>query len=132
MNNVIWTPGMKLEYIEKQVIQLAMSHYRNNKTAASQSLGISIRTLDGRLEKYDEDERIERERHDEERRKRDEYAARARGIPPAQYDTSATPRMGIQPPPVAAAQQAMSMPVGIEVQKMLPEKSARGRPRKSG
>lgn len=123
---------MNLEAVEKQVIELAMAHYRGNKTATSQALGISIRTLDGRLEKYIEDERVELERYEEDRRRRDDYAARARGTPPAQFDTAAKPWPGVQPSAIPAPQQAVPVSVGIEVQAMLSSKAARGRPRKSG
>ena len=55
--NVLWTPGMTLESTEKQIILAAIKYFRGNKTMTSQALGISIRTLEVRLEKYDKEDR---------------------------------------------------------------------------
>jgi DNA-binding NtrC family response regulator len=54
---ILWQPGVTLEDIEKQVIQKAFSFYRGNKTATAKSLGIAIRTLDAKLEKYDKQDK---------------------------------------------------------------------------
>lgn len=47
-----WSPGQTLEQIEKQVILQAYRFYEQNKTHTAAALGISIRTLDGRLADY--------------------------------------------------------------------------------
>ncbi len=52
MSMIIWSPGVKLEDIEKQVILMALMHYKNNKSQTAMALGISVRTLDTRLEEY--------------------------------------------------------------------------------
>lgn len=52
MQPIMWTPGMSLEVMEKLIIKRAFEFYRNNKTQTANSLGISIRTLDAKLEKY--------------------------------------------------------------------------------
>lgn len=48
----MWQPGKKLEDIEREVILAAMKFFYNNKTRAAESLGISIRTIDNKMEKY--------------------------------------------------------------------------------
>ncbi len=53
---VIWSPGMQLEELEKNVIFSALSFYKGNKTATAHSLGIAVRTLDYKLERYHKDE----------------------------------------------------------------------------
>ena len=48
----MWQPGMSLEDIEKIAILKAFDFFRGNKTQTANSLGIAIRTLDSKLEKY--------------------------------------------------------------------------------
>ena len=52
MVDVHWYHGMKLSDVERLVIIRAYSFYGRNKTKTAEGLGISIRTLDGRLEEY--------------------------------------------------------------------------------
>ena len=56
-----WSPGVTLELVEKQVIIKAYKHFKNNKTATANALGIAIRTLDAKLEKYEYDNKREEE-----------------------------------------------------------------------
>jgi DNA-binding NtrC family response regulator len=49
---ITWQPGVTLEEVEKQAILLALKFYQNNKTQTARSLGIAIRTLDAKLDKY--------------------------------------------------------------------------------
>lgn len=55
MGKVDWTPGLTIEEAEKQCVLQALRFYRHNKTQTAQSLGISIRTLDSKLEAYEKD-----------------------------------------------------------------------------
>lgn len=48
----MWQPGTTLEGLEREAIETAFRFYEKNKTATAQALGISIRTLDARLETY--------------------------------------------------------------------------------
>ncbi len=69
-----------------------MTFYKGNKTAAAQSLGIAIRTLDARLDKYKKEKEQHVTRNVEAQAKRDQLRARQRAIPGgAQFDTGATP-----------------------------------------
>ncbi len=53
---LIWSPGVTLEDVEKQVILKAHHYYKEVKTTTAAALGISVRTLDAKLEKYQADE----------------------------------------------------------------------------
>jgi hypothetical protein len=78
---VYWIPGMTLEALEKICILKAYSFYKNNKTITANSLGIAIRTLDTKLEKYILDEKNEKIRKENESIKHAEFLARQRGNP---------------------------------------------------
>jgi len=65
---VIWQPGMKLADVEKIVIERAYSFYKNNKSQTAIALGIAVRTLDSKLEKFSINKEPAAER-DERRRK---------------------------------------------------------------
>lgn len=77
---VFWSPGVTLEAIEKQVILNAFRFYRGNKTQCSISLGISIRTLENKLEKYEDDGKQQLEAERKEQLDRDAILRRQRGI----------------------------------------------------
>lgn len=93
MNQVYWQPGMKLSEIERLIIKSALNHFKGNKTATSISLGLSIRTLDKRIEELRAEELAQEERVAKANAEREEFLKRSRGIPAsAQYDTAETPR----------------------------------------
>jgi DNA-binding protein Fis len=75
---ILWTPGMSLSHIEKMVILKAFRHYRGNKSATATALGISVRTLDTRLEEYQTEKAKQQEASDEYRRKQQEFLDRQR------------------------------------------------------
>jgi transcriptional regulator with PAS, ATPase and Fis domain len=50
---VYWTPGKTLEQMEKETILRALRFYNNNKTHTASSLGISIRSLQMKLNEYE-------------------------------------------------------------------------------
>lgn len=137
---IIWSPGVSLEDIEKQVIQRAFEHYRLNKTATAGALGISIRTLDNKLERYDADKKLEEEAFARDKQSRDHHLARSRGIsvgqnidvrsspaaPQARDSAQAERRVRMEPPIDIAGQSAVPVPERAEVQEMLPSKVAQG------
>lgn len=77
---ISWSPGMTLEAIEKQVILKAFQFFNNNKTTTASALGIAIRTLDSKLDKYKIEEEESRVKHERERQRREEFQIRSRGI----------------------------------------------------
>lgn len=76
---ILWSPGVKLEDVERQVIKKAYAHFKN-KTTTANALGIAIRTLDKRLEKIEQDEHAEAEKDAERRKQREADLIRARGM----------------------------------------------------
>ncbi len=81
MNTVIFQPGMTLEELEKQAILCSFRFHRGNKTATSNALGIAIRTLDAKLEKYEKDSEETKKRMDDQRMMAEDHLRRARGLP---------------------------------------------------
>lgn len=69
-HTVFWEMGMTLETLEGQVIRKAYRMSGNNKTRTAQVLGISVRTLDERLKRYEADDKAA-EDVDEVQRKKD-------------------------------------------------------------
>jgi len=82
IGQILWTPGISLDAMEKLIILEAYRIYHKNKTATANSLGIAIRTLDQRLERYELEEERERQRLENVRNTRTEQLSRARGNPP--------------------------------------------------
>lgn len=75
----MWTPGRTLEQIEKEAILKAYAHHRQNKTQTANSLGISIRTLDSKLEKYQQDDVENEQRIENAKKREDDFIKRSRG-----------------------------------------------------
>lgn len=48
----MWCVGMTLDDVEKEAIVKAYKFYHGNKTQTAKSLGIAIRTLDAKLDRY--------------------------------------------------------------------------------
>jgi DNA-binding NtrC family response regulator len=46
------TPGMRVDEAERQLIELTLAHTRNNKTRAAEILGISLKTLHNKLQRF--------------------------------------------------------------------------------
>lgn len=142
---ITWTPGVSLASIEKQVILAAFRFYRGNKTTTSTALGISIRTLDNKLEKYEADGKADKEKEQTHARKQSDYLARARGNlgGTSSSNAAASKAVGddtahgnkahegvrVEPAVVAPAQQAMPMPQRKEVQAMPSNIIAKSNPR---
>lgn len=104
-----WQPGMTLDYLEEQAIRSAFSFYRNNKTATASSLGISIRTLDSKLEIY-------KGKDDELQRKTETDAADLKARVLARQNEGQ--RNNSEPTSQNSAQQPVPMPKREEVQKV--------------
>lgn len=90
--SVFWTPGVSLEAMEEQIIKAAFKYYRQNKSATSASLGISVRTLENKLAKYQEQLEFAEQKKVEAKSRQEEFMRRQRGLPiAAGYYTGATP-----------------------------------------
>lgn len=77
--NVNWVPGMTLDEMEKNCILAAIRFYRGNKTQTAQALGISIRTLDHKIERYEADAREQQQRAEDRKRNDAATLERLRG-----------------------------------------------------
>lgn len=120
--------------IEKQVILNAFRFYRGNKTQCSISLGISIRTLENKLEKYEADGIAQRDAEIKDEAERAEILDRHRGIIPSSKSQEGGARIyganagvHVQSAPEVPAQQSMPMPQSEKVQSVLPKQAPGGR-----
>lgn len=114
----MWNPGLTLEELEKQAIEKAFRFYQGNKTHTANALGISIRTLDAKLEKYEHDREELQKRTDVEERLRKERMEAQR-------------RVSDQPAPKASKEPIVSLPVGKEVQGVPSGSTGKGNQRRS-
>lgn len=79
---ILWSPGVSLDAIEKMVILKAFEFFKRNKVATSTSLGIAVRTLENKLERYEQEEVFERDRANHDMVAREIFLAKQRGNPP--------------------------------------------------
>lgn len=138
MSTIIWSPGMSLASIEKLVILEAYRFFRSNKTATATALGIAIRTLDNKLQQYEEDDQIETQKAKDELQRRTEFLARQRGNPPNNIGIPYSPNeaqknihgssSGLHMESVvnASSQPTVPMSERKEVQSVLPEHASQG------
>lgn len=142
---IIWTPGMTLEAIERQVIEKSFCFYRQNKSATARALGITVKTLDNKFERYQKDDEmaLEAKKQDEERREqllhRSRFGAGAglsdpfRPAPaPTRPADNPAARDGMEPASGVASQQTVSVPIRNEVQGMLPAENTTRRRHRPG
>lgn len=73
-------PGMTLEEMNKRCILYQLEFSRGNKTQAANSLGISIRTLDSKLEEYETSAEQFRKQAEVDHDKRKSDLDRLRGV----------------------------------------------------
>lgn len=138
---IVWSPGVTLDDIEKQVINKAYQFYQRNKAATARALGISVKTLDNKFERYaDEDAAAEKARLDEYER-REEFLRRSRfgnterpadGAAGLRHDSGADQRHGVESAAEPSGQQALSVPVDEEIQALLPAEAPARRRRRAG
>lgn len=75
---IFWSPGVTLDAIEKLVICKAYQFYKQNKTATAKALGISIKTLDNKFERYEKEDAEAKEAMQNEYERREQFLHRAR------------------------------------------------------
>lgn len=132
-----WIPGLTLDAVEKQAILQAFRFYRGNKTQTANALGISIRTLDNKLEQYQNDGNKEQDHERELRRERAFQLARARGeIPPdatrevKENSDNASEGVHVESAVNLSTKSEMPLPKQPQVQTVLPKQtSPSGKPR---
>jgi len=125
---VFWSPGVTLEGIEKQVILMAFRFYRGNKTQCSISLGINVRTLERKLEDYENAAKKQREVEEREASERDNQLRRARGVIQNPDGTSQVrgtySGAHVESAVEAPSQQPVPVPQPQKVQDVLPKQVA--------
>ena len=127
---------MSLDEMEKLVIIKAYRFYRGNKTVTSNALGIAIRTLDNKLERYEADANKLREKQALEREAELRSLDRLRGIIPGSegsYDANKAraellngtpPGVQLESSTSVSKEQSVSVQERKKVQKVLPKHSA--------
>ena len=51
-----WQPGVTLDEVERQVIMAAIRFFHGNKSATANSLGVSVRTIQNKLDRYEKED----------------------------------------------------------------------------
>lgn len=142
MDMIMWSPGVTLDAIERQVIEKCYQFFKQNKTATANALGIAIRTLENKLERYRLEDEKSKEGRDHYERGREDFLRRSRSghegdVPPGALQPSAltdirpaSPGRGdgqkanqgddVESSAKTSKEHPMSVPVGKEVQGMLP------------
>lgn len=104
--SIIYTAGMTLDELEKEVILYALKFYQGNKTHTSNSLGIAYRTLDDKLKKYEDKSEEIKKITDERKALRAKLLQTQRGIRMEQINESSKE----QPVPMQERQEVQEMP----------------------
>jgi hypothetical protein len=142
---IFWSPGVTLDTIEKLVICKAYQFYRQNKTATARALGISIKTLDNKFERYEKEDAEATEAQKYEHERREEQLHRARfghgagfsnpyqsapaGI---QNGREANRGNGVEPSSHAVAKSPVPVPERQEIQDVLPSEAPPRRRKRTG
>jgi hypothetical protein len=124
-----YEPGMTIDSAEQEIIEQAFRFYRNNKIQTCASIGISLRTLDTKLETY---ERIRNERGLQDTKleaERANFLERARGTAPSGY---ANERPRVESTPQFPTEQPVPVPEQKEIQEVLPEHTSKGGRKRTG
>ena len=120
---ISYVPGYTIESVEKMIIQQAFAYFKGNKTQTAQAIGIAIRTLDAKLEKYESDDREHKLKHEQLQRQRDAVLARQRAIPGSNPELTA--RIQMESVTQVLTEQVMSVSQRSEIQEVLPQENRR-------
>ena len=110
---VNWQIGITLEQLEREVILKALKYFNNNKTHTANALGIAIRTIDNKLEKYSQEDLVLEQRIREREEKAYALLQAQRGLP-------------VEPVDESSEKHGMHLRKQEEVQKVLPPNNAEG------
>jgi hypothetical protein len=138
MSNLNWQPGMTLQLVEKLVILQAFRFHQGDKSRTASAIGIPIESLEIKLNSYLNEEKEQERVNHEQRKQREEFQQRSRGIHaatpvPAGGTMLPSTDAGVSVEPAADAPQEQTVPVPErkEVQSMLHRTSSQGRARKA-
>lgn len=118
LQQIVWSPGVSLDAIEQQVIVKAYHFFQKNKMQTASALGIAVRTLDAKLERYEKEEKDRAAFMEEEKRKAQAFVDRQRGfvsqVPEAPYGSHLLKEKDNVPiPPASPESQAVSEPMQV-------------------
>lgn len=127
----MWSPGLTIEDMEREAIQMAFRFYGRNKTTTASALGICVRTLDTKLEKYaaEEAEKLAGSASKDGGQPRvGVYGITTAELAAKDAQGGLRPFAGVQVESSAELPEKLSVPVQErqEVQKVLPAKAAKG------
>lgn len=128
---ITWQPGLTLEQMEREVIQKAYRFFGGNKTATANSLGIAIRTLDSKLEKYNEEQnakdvkKLEKNSSSGKTENGSESGAESQSAGGVLRGQTSSPAEGVRMESASQPPKEQTMPVQErgKVQGVLPKKS---------
>jgi hypothetical protein len=108
--DITWRPGMNIDTVVQSIVEAAYKYFGGNKSAAARSLGISVRTLDSRLERIEKAKLEHEEKVDASFKRRKEQAEIQRG---QAIGTRYVPdgKGGVRAEPVAELPPQRSMPM---------------------
>lgn len=75
---VLWSPGISLDELERMVIEKSISFF-GSKEKAALSLRISVKDILKKTSKWEEEDKILKEKRDLEKEKQANYLLHARG-----------------------------------------------------
>lgn len=135
MIGLVWTPGMSLEAVEKEVILQALKYFKGNKTATYNALGIAPKTLDSKLEKYNVSAKEMKEKQDDRTTRANEWLEKQRwghtGKARSSQEVLQTPaEFRVESTIELPTQQPMSMQIGEKIQKVSSHHATADRDRK--
>lgn len=113
---ICWSPGLTLKDVELNTIRYAFKYYKENKTSTAKALGISIRTLDGKLIELRTMEKRAEWYALEKKREAEAYLYRARGqeVPQHLRDPIPPPPMDDEPSTAALSLPKRKAQHGVE------------------
>ncbi len=134
---------MTLDQVERQVIERAYVHFEKNKTRTAASLGVCVKTIENKLNAYDREDELQKERSENAKREREEFAEIQRNgrrdrAPPAteanksrRANDHAGAGLRLESTAHASAQQTMPVSQREEIQVVLPRQASGSGSRKS-
>lgn len=101
MTDISCMPDMTLDDIERMVITSRLNFMGGNRNRTADSLGIAVKTLFNKLERYELEDMARSKQAEERRAANQEYLARARGL--------AVPQMPVQVQTIKAEVQMTNL-----------------------
>jgi hypothetical protein len=118
-DTLYFNASMPLHQVEKWWILRTLREMRGNKTQTAYALGISVRTLDNKLQAYGEESKEDERKESKRRFEAENFQRRSRGLPPLEehgIQTESGP--GYEPASQASTESHVSVQEREEVQEV--------------